>query len=85
MDNKVYTSYDVECMIYLSLQIMKRLELDKKRFYIDLYENEIIKIYEDYKKYDDVNVALLDSIENYIEKNVDTLKNKINKVFEGAF
>ncbi|MBO7614812.1 MAG: hypothetical protein J6T15_03855 [Bacilli bacterium] len=85
MDTKVYTGYDVECMIYLSLQIMKYLDLEKRWLLIDLYQQEIVKIYEDYKKYDDLDVSLLDSINNYIEKNADTLRARINKAFEGMF
>lgn len=85
--DKVYTSYDVECMIFLSLQIMKHLDLDKQlhNFFIDLYHEEIVKIYEDYKKHDDMNNSLLDSINNYIIDNEETLKNRIKKAMGETF
>lgn len=85
MENKVYTKYDNECMIYLSLQILKYMELEKEHMYIDLYYDTILKIYEDFKLHDNMNVSLLDSINDYIENNKDVILEKLNDAFDGTF
>lgn len=77
--------YDNECMIYLALEILKYLELERKHIYIDTYYDTIVDIYEDYKLHDDGNVSLLDSINNYIETNKDIILEKLNNAFDGAF
>ena len=85
MENKVYTEYDNECMIYLSLQIVRSSFYRDKWCYIDLYYEEIKKIYEDYKKYDDANMSLLDSIDKYIKEHEEEIKKRLEEVFDGAF
>ena len=82
---KTYTEYDNECMIYLALQIIKYLNLDDKWLFIDIYYNKIKEVYNDYKNYDNENVSLLDSINNYIVNNKDKILDKIEKAFEGVF
>jgi len=83
--NKVYTEYDNECMLYLALQIIKYLNLNDKWLFIDTYCNKIKEIYEDYKNYDNPNIPLLDSINNYITNNENKILDKIEKAFEGVF
>ena len=83
--NKTYSEYDNECMVYLALEILKYLLLEEKHIYIDVYYDEIKKIYEDYKQYDDGNVSLLDSINNYIINHKQELLDRLKGAFEGVF
>jgi len=83
--NKAYSEYDNECMIYLAVEILKYLLLEEKHIYIDVYYDEIKKIYEDYKQYDDGNVSLLDSINNYINNHEQELLDRLKNAFEGVF
>jgi len=85
MEEKVYTKYDNECMVYLALEILKQLLLEEQHIYIDVYYTEIAKIYEDYKKEDNSNVSLLDSIHNYIDKHEQEILNRIKYAFDGIF
>lgn len=85
MEEKFYTKYDNVCIFYLSLEILKYLELEKEHVYIDVYYDVITNIYEDYKLHDDANVSLLDSVNNYIESNKDMILEKLNGAFDGAF
>lgn len=85
MEEKFYTKYDNECIFYLGLQILKSLLLEEKWLYIDTYYEEIIKIYEDYKKEDSAEMSLLDSINTFIDKHKREIKNRIERAFEGAF
>ena len=82
MNNKIYTAYDNECMLYLALGIY---EIWHRHIYIDLYVEEIKKIYEDYKQYDNPEKSLYDSICDYINNNLDSLKERLNEAFDGAF
>lgn len=75
------TKYDNECMIYLALQILKCLHKENDNLYIDIYYQNILDIYDDYKKYDDPNKSLLDSINKYIETNKNTILEKIKEAF----
>lgn len=61
------TDYDCECIFYLGIQISKTFNLEKKFLLIDEYYSSIKLIYEDYKKYDNKNKSLLDSINDYID------------------
>ena len=79
--NKEYTKYDVDCMIYLALQIESIIYKNKNGFMIDTYSEEIKNIYEDYKKHDNKNKSLLDSINDYVYSHVTTIKEKLNKAF----
>ena len=83
--NKIYSEYDNECMVYLALEILKCLLLEEHHIYIDVYYDEIKKIYEDYKQYDDGNVSLLDSIHNYINNHEQELLDRLKGAFEGVF
>ena len=74
--------YDCECIFYLGIQIQKALLLEGEHMYIDLYYNKIKKIYEDYKKYDDNNKSLLDSINTYIDNNEQKILNELKEVFD---
>lgn len=85
MEEKFYTKYDNECIFYLGLQIMKQLLLEQRFMYIDLYYEEVIKIYEDYKKEDSAEMSLLDSINTFIDKHKREIKNRIKQAFDGAF
>ena len=82
MQEKVYTKYDNECMIYLSLEILKALMLQDNHLYIDLYYKNIKEIYEDYKNYDNNNKSLLDSIHDYIDNNEQKILNIIKESVE---
>ena len=84
MEEKVYTRYDNECIVYLSLEILKALMLEEHYMYIDVYYEEILKIYEDYKKEDNINVALLDSIHSYIDNHEQEILKRINRAFNGC-
>lgn len=81
MKNKMYSDYDNECIVYLTLQIYTSL-LKDKWLYIDLYYEVIKEIYEDYKKYDNNNTSLLNSINTYIDEHKDFIMEKMSKVFE---
>jgi hypothetical protein len=85
MEEKFYTKYDNECIFYLGLQIMKQLLLEQRFMYIDLYYEEVIKIYEDYKKEDSGEMSLLDSINTFIDKHEREIINRIKQAFDGAF
>lgn len=74
--------YDCECIFYLGLQIEKMLSLGEKWLLIDEYYNAIKGIYEDYKKYDNKNKSLLDSINDYIYDNRTFIGEKIEKSFD---
>ncbi len=78
---QVYTKYDVDCMIYLALQIESIIYKNKNGFMIDTYTEEIKSIYEDYKKHDNNNKSLLDSINDYVYSHVTTIKEKLDKAF----
>lgn len=75
------TKYDNECMIYLALEILKCLDKEHENLYIDIYYQNILDIYNDYKKYDNPNKSLLDSINKYIETNKNTILEKIKESF----
>lgn len=64
------TNYDCECIFYLGIQISKTFNLEKKFLLIDEYYSGIKLIYEDYKKYDNKNKSLLDSINDYIDEHI---------------
>ena len=78
---KEYTDYDLEVMLYLALEI-KELLYNEKHFFIDIYCEEIKNIYEDYKKHDDVNMTLLDSINKYIKENEKSIKERFKDAFD---
>lgn len=84
MEEKFYTKYDNECIVYLALEILKQLLLEEKWLFIDLYYEEITKIYEDYKKEDDTDMPLLDSINKYISNHEQEILNRIKNAFDGA-
>lgn len=81
-----YNNYDVECIVYLALQIENiTSEIhDKmlKGFYIDEYYKRIEEIYEDYKQYDNTNTSLLGSINKYINNRQEYIVEKLNGIFE---
>lgn len=79
MENLDYKS---ECIFYLGIQIMKALLLEEQHMYIDVYYNTIKEIYEDYKKYDNKNKNLLDSINDYINNNEQKILKQVAKAFE---
>lgn len=74
----MYNDYDLICILYLGMEINEIL-LKDKHLYIDLYYDKIKVIYNDYKKYDNNNKSLLNSILDYINDNkiqiLDTIKN----------
>lgn len=76
------TDYDCECIFYLGIQISKTFNLEKKFLLIDEYYSSIKLIYEDYKKYDNKNKSLLDSINDYIDDHtiyiINIIKNSID-------
>ena len=79
---KVYSVYDCECIMYLSIEIPKMLLLEERGLYIDLYYNTILEIYEDYKKYDDNSKSLLDSIHAYVDSKEKYILDKVKKCFQ---
>ena len=74
--------YKSECIFYLGMEIMKALLLEEQPMYIDVYYDTIKEIYEDYKKYDNKNKSLLDSIHDYINKNEQKILKQVSKAFE---
>lgn len=76
--------YKSECIFYLGMEIMKALLLllEEQPMYIDVYYNTIKEIYEDYKKYDNKNKSLLDSINDYINNNEQKILKQVSKAFE---
>ena len=74
--------YKSECIFYLGIEIMKALLLEEQHMYIDVYYDIINEIYEDYKKYDNKNKSLLDSIHDYINENEQKILNQVSKAFE---
>ena len=74
--------YKSECIFYLGIEIMKALFLEEHHMYIDVYYDTIKEIYEDYKKYDNKNKSLLDSIHDYINKNEQKILKQVSKAFE---
>ena len=74
--------YKSECIFYLGIEIMKALLLEEQPMYIDVYYDTIKEIYEDYKKYDNKNKSLLDSIHDYINKNEQKILKQVSKAFE---
>ena len=78
---KKHTGYDLEVMLYLALEI-KEILYNEKHFFIDIYCEEIKKIYEDYKKHDDANMSLLDSINKYIDENKESIKERFKDAFD---
>lgn len=74
--------YKSECIFYLGMEIMKALLLEEQHMYIDVYYDTINEIYEDYKKYDNKNKSLLDSIHDYINKNEQNILKQVSKAFE---
>ena len=79
MENLDYKS---ECIFYLGIEIMKALFLEGQHMYIDVYYDTINEIYEDYKKYDNKNKSLLDSIHDYINENEQKILKQVSKAFE---
>ena len=79
----IYTEYDNTCMIYLSVSILRKFELEKKWLYMDAYCNAIKDIYKDFRKSDNIDLSLLDSIEEYIDANEFDLREKIKPALSG--
>lgn len=80
-----YDGYDLKCIIYLSCIILKELEKTNDFIYIDAYYDEILKIYEDYKKVDNYNKSLLDSIDDFLNNNMEAIKSRLDNVFSERF
>lgn len=78
---KKHTGYDLEVMLYLALEI-KEILYNEKHFFIDIYCEEIKKIYEDFEKHDDANMSLLDSINKYIDENKESIKERFKDAFD---
>lgn len=78
----MYNKYDNECIVYLSIEILKMLLLEEQPMFIDIYYEKILEIYEDYKKHDNNKKSLLDSIHNYINSNERKILNKILVAFD---
>ena len=66
-----------ETIFYMGIQISKQFELEKEYLTIDNYYDSIIEITKEYVKkgYDSMNKGLLDSINCFINDNLDTIKN----------
>ena len=71
----MYDEYDLECIFILGIEIEKMLLLNIK--YIDTYFEDVKEIYKDYKKYDNENKSLLESIHDYINNNENKLLLKV--------
>ena len=78
----MYNKYDNECIVYLSIEILKMLLLEEQPILIDIYYEKILEIYEDYKKHDNNKKSLLDSIHDYINSNEKQILNKILVAFD---
>lgn len=68
------------CIFYLGIQIIKAFEV--KFLCIDFCYDKIKEIYEDYKKYDNGNKSLLDSVNDYIDNNKQEIYEKVKHCFE---
>lgn len=73
----MYNDYDLQCIFYLGIEIRKMLLLEEQFLYIDIYFDKIKEIYQDYKKHDNKNRCLLDSIHDYINENESKIIEKI--------
>lgn len=80
-----YDGYDLKCIIYLSCIILRELEKERDFIYIDAYYDEILKTYEEYKKVDNYNKSLLDSIDDFLKNNIESIKDRLNNVFSECF
>ena len=78
----MYNKYDNECIVYLSIEILKMLLLEEQPIFIDIYYEKILEIYEDYKKHDNNKKSILDSIHDYINSNERKILNKILVAFD---
>lgn len=78
----MYNDYDMQCIVYLAIEIQKMLLLEQNFMYIDIYYETIKEIYEDYKKHDNNNVSLVTSVHNYINEKEQTIFNKIKECFD---
>lgn len=65
-----------ETIFYMGLQVSKQFELEKEWLLIDNYYDSILYLVEDYirQEYDNKNMGLLESINNYINDNLDKIK-----------
>ena len=79
---KKYNAYDCECIVYLAVEIPKMLLLEEQHLYIDMFHDTILSIYEDYKKYDNENKSLLDSIHDYINEKENDILDKVSKCYD---
>ena len=70
-----------ETIFYMGLQISKQFELEKEFLTIDNYYDSILEITKNYiiKDYDKLNKGLLDSINCYIDENLNDIKNILIK------
>lgn len=68
------TEYDFNCIFYLGMQIPAWLGMENKPLLLDEYYEVVQMIYSDYKKYDNEDVGLLTSIDDYISCNEERIK-----------
>lgn len=68
-----------ETIFYMSLQVSKQYELEKEFLTIDNYYDCILYLTRDYfnKGYNEKNIGLLDSINEYINDNLTFIENTL--------
>lgn len=77
--------FDFEYLVYLSTIIYKTYYLHNKNILLDLYCEELEKIYHDFIEYDNKNgkgKTSIQSIEEYLEENNDKIKSMIFECLE---
>jgi len=84
-NEKKYTEYDNECITYIALQIAKSSYYKDSWCYINIYYEIVKELYEDYKKHDNNNKSLLDSINDYLNEHEEEIKEKLEYAFEDIF
>ena len=72
-----------ETIFYMGLQVSKQFELEKEFLTIDNYYDSILYLVRDYmaKEYNIKNMGLLDSVNTYINENLDFIKTTLSNYY----
>jgi len=74
--------YDNETMVYLALMLFRETFKNDEYLYIDVFYEEIKKIYEQFILEDNSNLSLLDSIYEFIDNHKEELTTRLKKANE---
>ena len=68
-----------ETIFYMGLQVSKQFDLEKEYLTIDNYYDSILELVKDYivNGYNEKNMGLLESIDNYINDNLIKIENTL--------